>query len=112
MVVIRHVDTIFTFVYDHATDENFVQQLKTVVEGAGGTIHFVCLKPSMNIIESRVIENSRKRFKKVSSIEELNVFKKHYDIYSTVPNVKSLVIDNSYLKPESVAEEIIKHINI
>lgn len=110
--VTHHVDMIFTFVYDHASDERFVQQLKTVVEQAGGTIHFVCLKPSMNVIENRVIEDSRKRFKKVSSIEELNVFKKHYDIYSSVTNVKSLVIDNSYLKPESVAEEIIKHFNI
>lgn len=107
-----HVDTIFTFVYDHVSDEAFVQQLKAVVERAGGTIYFVCLKPSIDIIENRVTEGSRKSFHKVSSLEGLSVFKKHYDIYSSVPNVTSLVIDNSYLKPKNVAEKIIESINV
>jgi cytidylate kinase len=110
--VTNKVDVIFTFVYDHATDQDFVQQLKEVVESGGGKIYFVCLNPSIEIIEKRVIEDSRKSFKKVASLEELKVFRKHYDIYSFVPNVECLVIDNSYLKPKDVAEKIIKNIKI
>lgn len=108
----HRVDMIFTLVYDHASDQDFVQQLKAVVEEVGGVINFVCLKPSIEIIEQRVTEESRKAFKKVASLEELSVFKNHYDIYSSIPNAESLVIDNSYLKPEYVAKKIIKSIGI
>lgn len=110
--VTHQVDVIFTFVYDHVNDQAFVQKLRMVVECGGGTINFVCLKPSIDIIKERVIDHSRKAFKKVASLEELNIFIKHYDIYSSVSNVESLVIDNSYLKPKEVVEKIIKSIKI
>lgn len=110
--VTHQVDVIFTFVYDHVNDEAFVQKLRMVVESGGGTINYVCLKPSIDIIKERVIDHSRKAFKKVASLEELNIFIKHYDIYSSISNVESLVIDNSYLKPKEVVEIVIKSIKI
>jgi len=110
--VTHKVNAIFTFVYDHASDHSFIQRLQTVVEGGGGSISFICLRPSIEIIKSRVTEKSRKTFKKVSSLEELLIFKNNYDIYSTVPNVESVIIDNSYLSPSEVAVKIVKSINI
>jgi len=108
--VTHQVDMIFTFVYDHKNDKNFVENLKKIVKQGDGTIHFIFLNPSKDIIEERVTQENRKDFKKVASLEELSIFTEHYDIDSSIPNVKSLIIDNSYLKPKDVAEQIIKSI--
>ena len=104
------IDVIFTFVYDHKSDSDFVQNLKSIIEDGKGKIHFISLHPSLDIIKQRVTQDSRKVFKKVSTKEELKEFTEYYDIYSTIPNVQSLKIDNSNLKPIEVVEKIIKSI--
>mgnify|MGYP005990502583 CR=1 FL=1 len=104
------INIIFTMVYDHQNDKNFVEKLSSIVNNAGGTVHFICLKPSLNTIQKRVTENNRKVFQKVASLDELEVFTKHYDIYSSIPNVTSLIIDNSDLKPKDVAKQIVDNI--
>ena len=108
--VTHQIDIIFTFMYDHKNDKVFIENLKNMVENGGGKIHFVCLSPSKDIIEERVTQENRKDFKKVASLEELSVFEEHYNIDSIIPNVDSLVIDNSYLKPKDVAKQIVENI--
>jgi len=103
------VNMIFTFVYDHKNDHNFVKKISSIVERAGGKIYFICLNPSLETIKKRVVAENRKIYKKVSSQEELDTFINHYDIYSTIPDVKSYTINNTLLAPQDVAQEILTY---
>ncbi len=108
---VKHqVNIIFTMVYDHKNDNDFVEKIQSIIKSGNGKIHYICLNPSLDIVKKRVTEDSRKVFKKVSSLEELNVFAKHYDVYSSIPNINPLIIDNSNIDPEDVVQQIIKSI--
>ena len=103
---------IFTYVYAKNLDDDSVYKMKDRVEKAGGKVVFVlliCAKPELL---KRVESESRKKFTKLQDAKELEEVLEKYDLESPVPNTNSLIIDNTNLNPEDVANQIINHFNL
>ena len=99
---------IFTFCYEHPADEDFVRQVVDLVEAEDGRVLFVQLTCDRKILEQRVVDPERQRFRKIGSLEKLNkVLAKDY--LSEIPSSESLVIDNSNLSPDEAASQISNH---
>jgi cytidylate kinase len=112
MAATHGVNLIFTFAYDRARDNEFVRDIRSIVERQDGTMHFVRLAPNRDVLNERVNMEDRKKFRKVSSPEQLARFEEEYDIYSVVPGVQSVEIDNSNLTPEESVDVIIKELKL
>ncbi len=104
-----NVDLIFTFWYSNISMPS-VERYRDVIESAGGTIHFVHLHCRADILEQRVVTDSR-RCKKIDSVADLRVALEQYGAADTISNT-ALEIDNSDLEPTVVAERIAAFFNL
>lgn len=88
---------IFTFVYGYGLDEDFVKSVINIVESAKGHVYFVQLVCDKKTLYKRVIEASRKDFKKINNAPALDEMFNKYDILTTLPSKihPTLVIDNT-----------------
>ena len=100
---------IYTFCYAKDKDDAHVEKICEAVESNGGEVCFVLLTCERTELEKRVLEESRKRFRKASNLEILSRILDAYDLRSPVNNHESLTIDNTNLSPEAVAQKIIEH---
>ncbi len=98
-----NVDLIFTFWYSNISMPS-VERYRDVIESAGGTIHFVQLHCRADILEQRVVTDSR-RGKKIDNVADLRVALEEYGTADTIPGT-ALEIDNSDLEPMVAAERI------
>lgn len=103
---------IYTFCYAKDSDDAHVAEVTRAVEENGGEICFVLLIAEKSEIEQRVLEESRSPLGKINTLEILHdVWSKH-ELFSSVPERESLVVDNSNLSAEEIADLIIKHFNL
>lgn len=88
---------IFTFVYGRGLDEGFVKSVVDIVESAHGNVYFVQLICDKKVLYKRVINASRKDYKKITDPSALDEMLNKYDILSTIPVEihPTLVIDNT-----------------
>jgi broad-specificity NMP kinase len=103
---------IYTFCYAKDADDPHVEKIFNAVETNGGEVCFVLLKCERKELEKRVLEESRKKFRKVNNLEVLSEVLDKYELFSPVNNHESLVIDNTHLSPEKTAKEIIEHYDL
>ncbi len=100
---------IHTFCYAKGSDDKYVSEIIEAVELNGGEVCFVLLTCERDELERRVLAESRKQFGKANNLEILNEILDKYDLFSPVPERKSLQIDNTNLSPEVAAKKIIEH---
>jgi tRNA uridine 5-carbamoylmethylation protein Kti12 len=103
---------IFTFCYSHPHDLQFINKISRCIEKAKGEVCFVQLICSKDALIHRVQEESRKQYRKVKDPQVLkNILQKH-DLFTEIPQSKSLCIDNTHLSPEKTGEMIINHYHL
>lgn len=100
---------IFTFCYAHPQDEDFIKNIKKRIEKYNGKVDFVQLYCEKSELRKRVKEASRKNFDKIKTIKTLNTTLKKHELFTQIPFVKSLRIDNTSISAKQVAKKIKKH---
>lgn len=108
----ENVDLIFTFCYAKGLDEELVTKVEQAAVENGAEVNYVLLTCSSEELKRRVLREDRSRFKKVSSVEMIEMFEEKYDLNSPIPDKETLAIDNTNLEPEIVAEQIIEHFGL
>ena len=103
---------IYTFCYAKDLDDAHAAKIAEIVESNGGEVCFVLLTAEKDELKRRVLEESRKSFGKVKTVEMMDFFFEKYDLFSPVPRGDSLIIDNTNLSAEATARRIIKHFQI
>ncbi len=110
--VSNNINLITTYCYAKDLDDERVDNLLKLVEDNGGEVNLVLLTCERKELEKRVLAESRQKFEKVKTIELLNEVLDKYELFSTIPNRESLVIDNTNLSAEVVAKQIIEHFSL
>jgi len=106
------VSLIYTYCYAKDSDDAHVAEFTETVEGNGGEICFVLLMCERGELERRVLEESRKQFRKANNLKILNEILDKYDLSSPVPKRESLQIDNTNLSPTETARKIVEHFRL
>ncbi|MBT4596869.1 MAG: AAA family ATPase [Candidatus Diapherotrites archaeon] len=100
---------IFTWCYGFPDDNAWTKKLINRIERVGGKVCFVQLVCDKQELFKRVKNPSRKKFEKTKSKKSLeNCFKK-WDLFTPIPFVKNLIIDNTNLSAKKVARKIKSH---
>lgn len=100
---------IYTFCYAKDSDDAHVASITKNVEENGGEVCFVLLTADKTALETRVLEESRKKYGKAKTVEMMRYFFDTYELFSPVPERESLIIDNTNLSAEDTARRIIEH---
>lgn len=108
----ENVNLIYTFCYAKNSDDPHVKKIINAVEKHGGNVCFVLLVCQRKELESRVLEENRKKFGKANNLEILNKLLDRYELFQPVNARESLVIDNTNLSPQNVARQIATHFNL
>jgi len=103
------VNTIFTFVYDKATDDPFVKKTILTVRKHDGRVCFVRLYCDKQELMKRVSTKARRSMGKISRKEKLDSLLKKYEPDMEVPFQPSLSIDTTYLPAKKSATMIARH---
>ena len=106
------VNVIFTFVFASKVDDPTVTQVCEVVERHGGCVKFVQLTCARDILDQRVQAHGRSAMGKLTDITMVRQLHEQHELFSSIPNRESLVIDNSEVAPRVAAERIIAHYGI
>ena len=103
---------IMTFVYHATISHSFIEELQRVVEAENATLCFIHLSCSPTELKKRIVSEERKQYKKLSSVEVMDKLLDDWQVFSPIPSVESLSIDNSDKFPQQVAEEISSHYHL
>jgi hypothetical protein len=98
---------IYTYCYAHGLDDPHIEKIVRAAEENGAEVCFAMLVCEKEVLRQRVLGESRKQYGKVTSVEMMDHFFEHYDLFSPVPGRESFVIDNTDLPPDEVAAQII-----
>jgi hypothetical protein len=108
----ERVSLIFTFVYVHLSDDTFVDQVFTAVEGNGGHVCPVQLMCDVDVLRERVSLPSRVEQRKLTSVERLDEILARESIFEPIPQRPGLRIDTTRLPPLDAAEQICSHFGL
>jgi shikimate kinase len=108
----ENVNLIFTFCYAKDDDDEFIANVKNIIENNGGEVCLILLTAEKSEIEKRVTEESRLKYNKANSVTGLNKMWEQHDLFSPVNNFESLEIDNTNTSAKKTADKIIKHFQI
>ena len=104
---------IFTYMYIGKPGSwFFITDVRELLDQYGGELCLVGLTCSREELERRVVEPDRMEFGKINSVEKLQSVFPSTDLSFEIPYVKALVIDNTELSPEQVAERVIEHFQL
>lgn len=103
---------IYTFCYAKGSDDAHVTEVIDAVENNGGKVFFVFLTAEKEVIERRVNETSRHKYRKLNDPETLREVWEKHELFSPVPHSESLILDNSDLTPAEAALKIIKYFQL
>lgn len=105
----NEVNLIATFAPISEGRHDFIRNIKSVVERAGGNVFLVQLLPTQEVLEQRVLAESRKGIK-AETVERLReLADQHPAMFDTFPDFEHLVIDNSSIQPGETANRIIEY---
>jgi len=108
----QDIDLVHTFVYAKGTDDDRFRELIAAAEDNDGEVHLVLLRCSNDERKRRIVEESRVQMKKLTDADSVDTSQQRNDLLSTLPGRETLVIDNTDMSPDQVAEEIIKNFGI
>ena len=97
---------IFTFVFEKTVRDSFVLDVVDIVTVDDGTVHFIGLTCDTHILDKRVVDVSRQRYGKLTSVDMLHQLMNEGAF--EVPEVPELnfVIDNTHQTPLETAQLI------
>lgn len=95
---------IMTSAYIHPDEEWYVKELVRIFGESSRDIHFVKLMCSDEVLYERVKSADRNRFGKLTDADILKSFMKAKDLTTSIPFVENVVIENTSLTPQFVAE--------
>ncbi len=99
------VSLIFTFTPEPSVNPGFIGSAVTIVEEAGGQVHFVELTCPIEELERRIENPSRAEFKKLRSLETFREIRKQGG--AAFPSLPAGIrIDTSQCKPQASARKI------
>lgn len=102
----NQTDLIFTYVYEGEDDDENVRQFINTIEKNNGEVVFVELTAKKEDLISRVDNESRTKFKKLTDPVIMEKITQDMSIYS-IPFVSSLKLDTSQLSPDDSVSIII-----
>ena len=103
------VNLIITFAPLSAGMFDFIRDIAQAVTGSGGELCMVQLLPSREVLEARVLSESR-RHVKIDSVERWHELTDNNEgAFATFPDNEHLVLDNSALTPQQAAQAIAEH---
>jgi hypothetical protein len=103
------INTIFTFVYDKATDDPFVRKTIQTISKEGGSVCFVRLFCDEGELARRVRGKGRREMGKVSTKRLLASVLKRHGLGSDVPFQTSLRVDTTQIPAKKSAETLARH---
>lgn len=97
---------IFTIVYAKGHDEKFIRKVMRAIEKYKGEVNFVQMYCEHRELFKRLKNPSRKKFSKMKKTKTLREIINKYELFSSVPYKKNLVIDNTELSARVTAQKI------
>jgi hypothetical protein len=97
---------IFTFAPEPTVTEGFPERVVELVEGQGGRVRFVRLELSEREQERRIANESRKEFRKLTSLDVLRALRGDFAKSSAAMPAADLLIDTEWVKPDAAARQI------
>jgi chloramphenicol 3-O-phosphotransferase len=104
------IDVVSTMAYV-PKDRPFITEIEAAVRGHGGQVVFVGLRPSVETLEQRVLNQSRLGSRKLHTVQSLRAALREADYFSAI-NADDLVIDNSSLSADETADRIVGHVSL
>ena len=94
------------------SDPEYLKQLEERLEAAGAQTLFVHLQADRETLLSRVENESRREYKKLTNVAKMKEYlnEKYLDITTSAPVKNNIVIDNTRMEPEEAAELIIQRL--
>jgi RNase adaptor protein for sRNA GlmZ degradation len=108
----QNVNLVFTFCYAKDDDDEILAKKVNAIKDNGGEVCFVLLTADKKEIEKRVVNESRLKYHKANSVENLRRFWEMQDMFSPVNNYESLIIDNTNSSAEETANQIIQYFQL
>jgi hypothetical protein len=105
------LDVVSTFVYAHVVDDDHLAALIAASAGSGARVTLVQLCPSNDALEQRVRAASRSGTSKITDPEVLRRLLFDFDL-RTPARPDDLVVDNTTLPAEAVADLIADHVGL
>lgn len=106
------IDVIHTFVYAKGPDDEYFRELIASAEGNGGEVHLVLLHCSDDERKVRIVDESRVRLRKLTDPDSVDLSQERNDLLSPLPGRETLIIDNTNLTPDEVADRIVKEFGL
>jgi hypothetical protein len=97
---------IFTFAPEPTVTEDFPERAATLIEGAGGEVKFVRLTLPVVEQEKRIANESRREFRKLTSLEMLRKLRAGFDACDAAMPPADLTIDTEEASPDTAARRI------
>lgn len=97
---------VFTFQPEPTVAADFADRVRAVIEDAGGEVKFVRLVVSRGEQERRIGSETRKEFRKLTSVELLRVLQDDFEASEAAMPPADLSIDTEQLPPEKAAQRI------
>ena len=98
---------IFTFAFDRTVRSTFIEHLREMIESSGGGILFVELRCSLEELETRIEHPSRKKFGKLSDVEQFRQLKEAGAFVDPGIPEERLVVDTTSLSASDAANLIV-----
>lgn len=108
----ENVDLIYTYCYAKDSDDAHIAEVAGAVTEHGGEVCFVLLTADKNVIESRVVAESRRAHGKLGGLEELHEIWEKYELFAPVNGHESLIIDNTETSARQTAQRIVAHFDL
>lgn len=103
---------IITYAEIARDDFSFVRELKRMLDTNNGELRAVRLYCDEDELEKRVVEESRKEFKKTHTVEELRDFVSRKNYEAIYLEIETLNIDNTNLPPAEASHLIVDRFSI
>ena len=97
---------IFTFAFDRTVRGGFIERVRGVVESSGGEVLFVELTCSAEELERRIEDPSRRRFGKLSSVEQFRELERAGAFVNPGVPAERLIVDTTELAAPDAASLI------
>lgn len=113
------VSTVLTHAYSNdyvsatgLSDPQYVKKVKAIIEKAGGKLCLVYLTTTEKEVLSRIGNEDRKQFKKLTNKTTMKRIFAEHDMFAIPKEKDVLVIDNTGKTPQQAVNQIIKHFSL
>ena len=101
---------IFTFAYDRTVREDFLGNVRGIVEADGGQVLFVELKCAPDELEARIAHPSRRSFGKLNSVEQFRELREAGAFVRPCVPPDPLVLDTTGVSAPDAARLIVERL--